>query len=142
KHHDSDQKTGPAHRNPGGDAQGRRDQRAANGINPEHTPWHVRRHEVFDELRAEEMQCAEDRQGESETQIAQGHDLIQAASLGDLGFRSPYSDEEKRDAGGAHPCCRAREFKKYGENGWVHRFPDSVQSFGLYYATAPSKAVA
>ena len=89
EHHDSDQQAGPAHANFAGDAQACGDQRAANKIDPEHAPGHVARHKVFDELRAKEMQCAEDRQRNSETQIGQGHDLVQPASLGDIVFRGP-----------------------------------------------------
>jgi hypothetical protein len=66
------------------------------------------------------MLCAEDRQGDGETQIAQGYDLVQAAGPCDIGLRSPQRDEEKQDAGDAHRNCRARDLKKYGENGCVH----------------------
>ena len=55
KHHDSELQAGPAYPNFAGDAQGRSDQRAADEIYPKQTPWHVNRHDVCDELRAEEM---------------------------------------------------------------------------------------
>jgi hypothetical protein len=58
------------------------------------------------------MQCAEDRQGGGETQIAQGYDLVQAAGLRDIGLRSPQRNQENYDAGGAHRRHRARDHKK------------------------------
>jgi hypothetical protein len=66
------------------------------------------------------MLRAKDRQWEGETQIAQGHDLVQAASPRDIGFRSPQRNKEKQDAGTAHRNRRARDLKKCGENGCVH----------------------
>src|SRR5215831_4111164 len=75
------------------------------------------------------MQRAKDRQRDSETQIAQGHELFQAASLGDLILRRQYSDHEERDTGGAHCDLGAGDFEERGENGLAHRFPDLVDSF-------------
>src|SRR5262249_29014629 len=130
-----------AHANLRGDAQRRCDQREADEIDPEHTPWHVPRHKALDELRSEEMECAEDRQRDRETQIGHGHDLIQAASRGDLLFRSKRPDQEKRDAGSAHRCCRAIEYKKCGENGWVHKFPRFDTEVGILLRAVASTAV-
>jgi hypothetical protein len=62
------------------------------------------------------MQCPENRQRDSETQIAQGHDLVQTMSLGDIFFGGQYSDQEKRDARGAHCERRAGDFGERGEN--------------------------
>src|SRR5262245_29067721 len=75
------------------------------------------------------MQRAKDRQRDSETQIAQGHELVQAASLGDLILRRQYSDHEEGDTGGAHCDLGARDFEERGENSLAHRFPDLVDSF-------------
>jgi hypothetical protein len=41
------------------------------------------------------MLRAEDRQGDGETQIAQGYDLVQAAGPRDIGLRSPQSKKEE-----------------------------------------------
>jgi len=45
------------------------------------------------------------------------HDLLQAASLGDVIFRGHGCDQENRDAGGAHGSRGARDCKQSGENG-------------------------
>ena len=45
------------------------------------------------------MQGAEDRQGDGETQVAQGCDLVEAAGLRDVGLGSPQGNQEKQDAG-------------------------------------------
>jgi hypothetical protein len=66
------------------------------------------------------MQCAEDRQGRGETQIAQGYDLLQAASPRNIGLRSPDRNQNNHDAGGAHQGHRARDHKKCRENCYVH----------------------
>src|SRR6266446_1906918 len=60
------------------------------------------------------------RQGDGETQIAQGYDLVQAAGPRDIALRSPQRNQEKYDAGAAHRNRRARDLKKCGENGCVH----------------------
>jgi hypothetical protein len=66
------------------------------------------------------MLRAEDRQGDGETQIAQGYDLIQAAGSPDIGLRHPQGDKEKQDAGAAHRNSCARDLNKCGKNGGVH----------------------
>lgn len=63
---------------------------------------------------------AEDRQGDGETQIAQGYDLAQAPGPRDIALRSPQRNKEKQDAGGAHRNRRARDLNKSGENSCVH----------------------
>src|SRR6266436_3659041 len=60
------------------------------------------------------------RQGDGETQIAQGYDLVQPAGSGDIALRSPQRNQEKYDACTAHRNRRARDLKKSGENGCVH----------------------
>ncbi len=69
---------------------------------------------------APERCSAEDRQWDGETQIAQDHDLVQAAGPRDIGLRSPKRNKEKQAAGGAHRNGRARDLKKCGENDCVH----------------------
>jgi len=66
------------------------------------------------------MLRGEDRQRDAETQIAQSYDLVQAAGPRDIGPGSPQPNNEKQDAGAAHPNHRARDLKKRGEKGWVH----------------------
>jgi hypothetical protein len=66
------------------------------------------------------MQGAEDRQGHSETQIAQGYNLVQAAGPCNIVLPSPQCNQEKQKAGAAHRNHRARDLKKCGEKGWVH----------------------
>lgn len=116
-HHDSEQQAGPADLNSCGNAQGRGDQREANEIGPEQTPGHIRGNHGLEALRSGEVQGAEDRQGEGETQIAQGHDLVEAAGLPDIGLRSPRGNHEKHDAGAAHRDYGARDLEKGCKNG-------------------------
>src|SRR5882724_4952418 len=120
KHHDPEQQAGPAHLNFCGNAQGSGQQRKAHEIRPKQSPRHVLGHAEHDESCAREVLRAEDRQGDGETQIAQGYDLVQAGGTGDIGLRSPQRNKEKQDAGAAHRNHRARDLKKCGENGWVH----------------------
>src|SRR5258707_5391946 len=120
KHHDSEQQAGPAQLNFCGNAQRRGQQRKADKIRPKQTPWHVRGHRQHDEFCDGEMLGAEDRQWDGETQVAQGYDLVQAACPRDIGLRSPHRNQEKQDAGAAHRNRRARDLKKYRENGCVH----------------------
>src|SRR6266478_7009780 len=87
---------------------------------PKQTPRHVRGHGEHDESCAREMLRAEDRQGDGETQIAQGYDLVQAAGPRDIGLCSPQRNNEKQDAGAARQNHRGRDLKKSGENGCVH----------------------
>src|SRR5229473_2655844 len=101
KHHDPEQQAGPAHLNFCGHAQGRSQQRKAHEIRPKQWPWHIRGHAEHDESCAREMLRAEHRQGDGETQFAQGYDLVQAA-------------------GPAHRNDAARDLKKCGENDCVH----------------------
>src|SRR6185437_3939032 len=101
-----------------------------------------RRHKVFDELRAEEMQCAKDRQRDSETQVAQGHDLVQAMSGGNLIFGGPYPDQKNHETGAAHCDRSARGLQERGENDRVHRYSGSLKSFRFYYETASAGATA
>jgi hypothetical protein len=63
------------------------------------------------------MQGAKDCQGEGETQIAQGYDLVEAADLRDIGLRDPRGNQEKEDAGAAHRDYRARDLKKGCKSG-------------------------
>jgi len=63
------------------------------------------------------------RQGDGETQIAQGYDLVQAAGPRDIALRSPQRNKEKQDAGAARRNHRARDLKKCGENGCVMWMP-------------------
>ena len=63
------------------------------------------------------MQGAEDRQGNGETQIAQGYDLVEAAGPRDIALRSPQRNQEKQEAGAAHRNRCARDLEKCGENG-------------------------
>src|SRR5882762_9515847 len=73
------------------------------------------------------MFCAEDRQRESEAQVGQGYNLIYATSLGDIVLRGQQANHEQREAGSGHPEGDAREFKKYGENSWLHETHESIQ---------------
>ena len=65
-----------------------------------------------DGIYAREMQGAEDGQGDCETQIAQGDDLVQAASPRDIGLSRPQRNNEKEDTGAAHGNHRSRDPKK------------------------------
>jgi hypothetical protein len=58
------------------------------------------------------MECAEDRQRDSEAQIAQAHESVEAAKSADFISCGPETDQEEGDAGGAH--C---------DHGLVHGFP-------------------
>jgi hypothetical protein len=79
------------------------------------------------------MQGAEDRQGGGETQIAQGYDLVEAASPRDIGLRSPECNQEEQDAGAAHRNHRVRDLKKCGENGCVHVGVDAKRKFACLF---------
>lgn len=120
KHHDAEQQAGPADPDPGRNTQRRSDQRDADAIDREHAPRHVRRYQVPDKLGAEEMQGAEDRDRAGKTCVAQGHDLVQAARLGDLVFCGQYSDHEQHDAGRARGDHGAGAREECRENGGVH----------------------
>ena len=120
KHHDAEQQARPLHLNFCGNAQGRGQQRKADEVGPEQMPRHIRGHAHLDEFCGREVLRAEDRQGQGETQIAQGDDFVEAAGLRDIGLRSPQCDREKQDGGGAHGGRRGREIKKREENDWVH----------------------
>jgi hypothetical protein len=65
------------------------------------------------------MLCAEDRQGQGETQIAQDDDLVEAVGLREIGLRRPQRNQEKQEAGAAHRDRGARELEKY-EIGRAH----------------------
>src|SRR5712672_3571659 len=57
--------------------------------------------------------------GTAKHKIAQRYDLVQPAGPHDIALRSPQRNQEKYDAGAAHRNRRARDLKKYGENGCV-----------------------
>src|SRR5271163_2155940 len=80
------------------------------------------------------MFCAEDRQWDGETQVAQGHDFIQATSASDIGLRGPQRNQEKYDAGAAHPNRLSRDLLKCGEQGCVH--VDAKHNLTLFYLRA------
>src|SRR2546429_2934029 len=73
------------------------------------------------------MFCAEDRQRESEAQVGQGYNLIDATSLGDIVLRGQQANREQREASGGHREPNAREFKEYGENSWLHGNREPIQ---------------
>ena len=120
KHHDAKQQARPAHLNFCGNAEGRGQQRTADEIGPEQTPGHVGGHDEHDESCGREMLRAEDRQGDGETQIAQGYELVQAGSPGDIGPGGPQRNKEKQDAGAAHRNRRPRDLKECGQDDGVH----------------------
>jgi len=70
------------------------------------------------------MQGAEDRQGDGETQIAQGYDLVEAASARDIGLGSPKGNQENQDAGAAHRERGSVQRKKCSEKGCVHVYAE------------------
>jgi hypothetical protein len=78
------------------------------------------------------MQRAEDRQGNGETQIAQGYNLVEAALSREIVFRSPKRDQKKQEAGEAHRDCGPGELKKCGGNDGVHVDANLAQRFELY----------
>src|ERR1700719_561373 len=66
------------------------------------------------------MFCAEGRQRDGEAQVAQGCDLVEATSLGDIVFRGQQANHEQPQDGGGHREGGARKFKKCGEKSWLH----------------------
>jgi len=83
------------------------------------------------------MLRAEHRQGDSETQIGQDDDLVQAAGPRDIGLRSPERNKEKHGAGAAHRNRRARELQQCGQNGYVH--VDATRKLACLYGGTLSR---
>jgi hypothetical protein len=81
KHHDSEEQARPAHLNFCGNAQRSGQQSNADEIGPEDGPGHKLGHQLRDASGSREMLRAEDRQRQSEKEIAECGDLIEAASL-------------------------------------------------------------
>src|SRR5580700_10978206 len=116
KHRDPPQEAGPAHQNFCGNAQRGGQQRKAEEIPPKQWPRHVRGYHGRDEFYGREMQGAERRQGDGETQIAQGYKLVQAAGLRDIVSGSPQSNHENYDPGTTHRNYRAVDPPKCRES--------------------------
>ena len=58
------------------------------------------------------MLCPEDRQRQGEEEIAEGDDLIEAASLGDVVSRSQRPDHQDHNAGSVRGDYRAGDFEE------------------------------
>jgi hypothetical protein len=85
------------------------------------------------------MQGAENCQGDGETQIAQGYDLVEAAGPREIGLGSPQGNQEKQDSGAAHRDRGAGNLKKRGEDDWVH--VDGKSQVACYISGACSGSI-
>jgi len=66
------------------------------------------------------MQRPEHRQGRGKTQVAQGHDLVEAASVRDIVAGSPQRDNENQDASRAHRDHCRRGVKERRKDSQLH----------------------
>src|SRR6516162_1464284 len=87
------------------------------------------------------MLRTEHRQGDGKTQIAQGHDLVEAAGARQFVLCGQQSEGEDHQASAAHQDCGAEELEEEGEKDWVHRIVESEQRLRFYDEIAFPKAL-